>query len=210
MDFIPESSDYGSRALHAEHLKDDPIDLFRDWLKLAVDKGCPEANAVCVSTLDKQGFPDSRMVLLKGVDERSLHFYTNYQSHKAHQITEHPKASMVFWWEPLKRQVRIKGSIEKLEAELSDRYFASRSRGSKLGAWASLQSQPIEDRTILENRIQEMEERFPEEVPRPEYWGGYRVIPHRIEFWQGRTSRLHDRFVYEKQADGWQVGRLMP
>lgn len=210
MDLIPESSDYGSRALNSEDLKADPIELFKDWLAKAVDADCPEVNAVCVSTLDEHGFPDARMVLLKGIDPRGFHFYTNYQSHKGQQIDHHPKASMVFWWEPLKRQVRIKGTIEKLETEVSDSYFASRSRGSQIGAWASLQSQAIEERGVLEARIQEMEERFPDEVPRPDYWGGYRVIPQRIEFWQGRTSRLHDRFVYQKQDEQWTIERLMP
>ena len=207
---IPERTDYGDRAFDAEDLKDEPLDLFRDWLAEAVSKGVPEANAMCLSTIDSDGFPDSRIVLLKGLEADSLRFYTNYESRKGQQLSARSKASIVFWWEALKRQVRFVGKVEKLPGTISDEYFATRPRESQLGAWASAQSQEIEGRTVLEERLKTVAERFPDEVPRPPHWGGFKIVPHRVEFWQGRTSRLHDRFVYTLESSSWAVRRLMP
>lgn len=211
-DFIPQRSDYGDRALHREELSENPMESFKAWFEEAVAADIPEANAVCLCTQDDEGYPDARMVLLKGFDAHSLHFYTNYESRKGKQLEASGRAAMVFWWEPLKRQVRFSGKVRRLEPELSDEYFASRPRESQLGAWASLQSEVLPDRSVLTRRLQEMEERFGEKVPRPDYWGGYRLSPRRIEFWQGRSSRLHDRFVYSLASDEgpWRLDRLMP
>lgn len=209
-DLIPERTDYGERSLDVEHLKDDPMLLFQEWMAEAVSEGVPEANAMCLSTIDGEGFPDSRIVLLKGVEEAALHFYTNYQSRKGLQLGANGKAAVVFWWEPLKRQVRFSGQVERLSREASDSYFATRPRESQLGAWASLQSQVVEDRQVLIDRLQEASEQFPQDVPRPPHWGGFRLSPKRVEFWQGRTSRLHDRFQYVSAGSGWSVCRLMP
>lgn len=177
----------------------------------AVSAEVPEANAMCLCTQGEDGFPDGRMVLLKGVNDSSLYFYTNYGSRKGEQLQSCPRATAVFWWEPLHRQVRLTGVVEKAEPETSSEYFHSRPRDSKLGAWASRQSQPVEGREVLEARLEEMDRRFPEDVPRPEFWGGFLLRPHRVEFWQGRSNRLHDRFVYHREKErGWTTERLMP
>ena len=211
-DIIPERSDYGDRSLHREDLSENPMTSFKAWFEEAVAASIPEANAVCLCTIDEEGFPDGRMVLLKGLDDRSLLFYTNYQSRKGRQLEALERAAMVFWWEPLKRQVRLSGTVSRLEPKLSDEYFASRPRESQLGAWASLQSELLPDRSVLSKRLEEMSERFGDKVPRPENWGGYRLTPRRVEFWQGRSSRLHDRFVYSLASERgpWRLDRLMP
>ena len=185
--------------------------LFRQWLEEAIAAEVPEANAVCLCTADSGGVPDGRVVLLKGVDDRGLRFFTNYESGKGRQLEALGLAAMVFWWEPLKRQVRFRGAVERLEAELSDQYFASRPRESQLGAWASQQSQPLESREALEELVAHYDRLYPDDVPRPRHWGGYRLIPQCAEFWQGRTSRLHDRFRFQRGDDGvWTYRRLMP
>ena len=211
-DLIPGRSEYGDRALHREDLAENPLTSFKAWFEEAVDAQIPEANAVCLCTMDEEGYPDGRMVLLKGLDEHSLFFYTNYESRKGRQLGALQRAAMVFWWEPLKRQVRLSGSVGRLEPQVSDEYFASRPRESQLGAWASLQSEVLPERSILTRRLQEMDERFAGQVPRPQNWGGYRLTPRRVEFWQGRTSRLHDRFVYTLSSEQgiWSLDRLMP
>lgn len=210
-ELISPKVDYGSRVLELEHLSEDPFETFKEWLADAVAGEIPEANGVCLSTLDETGCPDSRIVLIKMVEADGLVFFSNYASRKAQQLERTEQASMVVWWQALKRQVRFQGKVEKVEAEISDRYFASRDRESQLGAWASLQSQPIAERGVLEERLKEFDKTYPEQVPRPPSWGGYRLRPHRIEFWQGRTSRLHDRFVFEQSSEGaWSAQRLMP
>jgi pyridoxamine 5'-phosphate oxidase len=210
-DLIPERTDYGSRSLGREDLTDEPLALFEAWLAEAVAEGVPEANAVCLCTLGVDGFPDGRMVLLKGVGEGGLYFYTNYESRKGLQLEACGRASMVFWWEPLKRQVRFAGRVERAAAEVSDEYFSTRPRDSQLGAWASLQSRPLSERSVLEQRLEKLDASYPDKVPRPDYWGGFHLKPKRVEFWQGRSNRLHDRFSYDLTEDGlWAVRRLMP
>jgi len=171
-----------------------------------------DLNAMTLATADPQGRPSARVVLLKGVDQRGFVFYTNYASRKAQELTENPHAALVFYWSDQERQVCVKGEISKLSPEESDAYFKSRPRGSQLGAWASQQSAVIRDRVALEEQWRQMEARFPgEAIPRPDFWGGYLLRPVRIEFWQGRANRLHDRFCYTRQTDqSWMIERLSP
>ena len=192
-------------------LGDDPLACFEDWWEQAKTCGMVEPTAMTLATVDAMGRPDARIVLLKGIEDHRFVFYTNYASEKGQQLAAHPQACLVFWWELMARQVRVRGEVEKLPAETSDAYFASRPRGSQLGAWASAQSSELTDRAQLEARVAEMEERFgDDEVPRPEHWGGYGLKPAEIEFWQGRTDRLHDRFVYQRERGSWAVHRLYP
>jgi pyridoxamine 5'-phosphate oxidase len=164
-----------------------------------------------LATADASGHPSARIVLLKGVSESGFVFYTNYLSRKSKEISENPFASLVFYWPTLERQVRVEGELEKVSSEESDEYFASRARGSQLGAWASLQSQTLPDRKILEDRVRQIIECYEgEDVPRPENWGGFRLKPSLIEFWQGRADRLHDRERYRRKGDQWEVDRLFP
>lgn len=197
-------------------LLDDPIALFSAWYERAVAE-VPLAESVCVATVDADGAPDARMVLLKDFDERGFRFFTNEQSAKGEQLGARPVAAMVFYWRELDRQVRIRGPVERLGQEESDEYFATRPRESRIGAWASPQSRPLDGRDELERRVDEAEERWPgEDVPRPPHWGGYRVVPEQIEFWQGQVGRLHDRFRYEREAGAreaetsWRWSRLAP
>ena len=171
-----------------------------------------DVNAMTLATVDKEGRPSARMVLLKGVDERGFIFFTNYQSRKARELAENPHASLVFYWPELERQVCVAGTVSKVPSAESDAYFRSRPRGSRLAAWASNQSEAVPNRAKLEERWAEFERKFPEPgVPRPPHWGGYVLAPERVEFWQGRPNRLHDRFVYTRQADQkWNVERLTP
>lgn len=190
---------------------DDPIALFREWFDDARDAGflLPESMAVATATPD--GRPSVRMMLLKGVDEEGFLFYTNYGSRKAGELDENPQAALVFHWDVLERQVRVEGSVERLSKVTSAAYFRTRSRGSQLGAWASRQSDPLESREALERRFRRCEEQFRgEEIPLPDFWGGYRLRPVRIEFWQGRANRLHDRLEYRKSDRGWRLTRLYP
>jgi pyridoxamine 5'-phosphate oxidase len=195
-------TDYARGALDLESLSGDPMTDVARWLADAVAAGVPEPNAMVVATVDDTGAPDARVVLVKGVDPRGIVFFTNYTSRKGAQLAARPQASAVFFWQPLERQVRIAGDVTQVSSEESDAYFASRPRASQLGAWASHQSQPVADRATLERRLAETEARFAGgAVPRPPHWGGYRIAPRRVELWQGRVGRLHDRFVYER-ADG--------
>ncbi|MFN8113154.1 MAG: pyridoxamine 5'-phosphate oxidase [Solirubrobacterales bacterium] len=190
---------------------DDPFELFAAWYERAAAE-VPLAESVCVATVDGDGAPDARMVLLKDFDERGFRFFTNEQSVKGEQLGARPVAAMVFYWRELDRQVRIRGRVERLGPEESDEYFATRPRESRIGAWASPQSRPLDGRDELERRVAEAEERWPgEDVPRPPHWGGYRVVPDQIEFWQGQVGRLHDRFRYERDPGGpWTWTRLAP
>lgn len=189
----------------------DPFVEVRRWLALAIDGGLPTANAMTLATVDERGRPAARVVLLKEVDDRGFVFYTNYESRKAQDLAARPFAALVLYWEPLHRQVRIEGSIEKTSADESDAYFATRPRGSQLGALASPQSQPLPTREWLEHKVSELSTAYGERaIPRPVTWGGYRVVPDMIELWQGQPSRLHDRVRYRRDAGGWIKDRLAP
>ncbi|HSM59741.1 MAG TPA: pyridoxamine 5'-phosphate oxidase [Longimicrobiales bacterium] len=189
----------------------DPIDLFREWFSAARESGLLHPDAMALATADASGAPSVRMVLLKAVDERGFVFYTNYDSRKAAELEASPRAALCAYWAVLERQVRVEGSVERVSEEESQAYFSSRPRGSRIGAWASRQSQELPDRSELEERVRTLESRYAgEDVPLPPFWGGYLVRPSRIEFWQGRADRLHDRLVFERREDGWQTRRLYP
>ena len=205
-------SNYALSGLNETDLLETPFQQFQLWLEQAIAAELPEPNAMTLATLSAQGKPIARMVLLKGLDEKGFVFYTNYDSAKGKQLTETDSAALVFWWAGLERQVRVEGTVEKVSSTESDAYFQSRPKASQLGAWASPQSQAIENRGILEKRLAQLEEKYAtEKVPRPPHWGGFRVIPTAIEFWQGRPSRLHDRIRYELDEKGdWFYQRLAP
>ena len=197
--------------LRREDLLDDPIEQFGRWLGDAEAAGIPLPNAMAVATADAEGRPSVRHVLLRGVDERGFTFFTNYDSRKGRQLAENPHAGLVFLWKLLDRQVNATGTAERVDPAESDAYFATRPREARLGAWASAQSSVLESREELERRVAEADERFAgAEVPRPPNWGGFVVRPNTVEFWQGRRSRLHDRFRYSREDGGWRVDRLSP
>ncbi len=188
----------------------DPLAQFERWFKDALEAGVPLANAMTLATVSAEGAPDARIVLLKGLESGGFVFYTNYASRKGRQLAARPAACLVFLWTPLERQVRIEGVTVKVAAEDSEAYFRSRPLGSRLSAWASPQSEPVADRATLERALAEMENRYGTEPPRPPHWGGYRLEPHAIEFWQGRENRLHDRLLYRRRNGGWTIERLAP
>lgn len=189
----------------------DPISFFKSWLAQAEKSGIILPESMSVSTASPEGRPSSRMVLLKGVDEKGFVFFTNYGSRKAQELDNNPFAALLFHWNMLQRQVRIEGRIERISEQESADYFHSRSRGSQVGAWASKQSQPLDKRETLIEQVKHFEKEFAgKQVPLPEFWGGYRVIPETIEFWQGKADRLHDRFVYQVEENSWKITRLNP
>lgn len=204
--------DYQRAQLSESEVTENPFDQFTLWFEQARNSEVSEPNAMTLATsIDNK--PSARIVLLKGFDERGFVFYTNYQSRKGAEMASNPNAALSFFWAELERQVRIEGIIEKVTAEESDSYFQSRPKGSRLGAWASPQSQTIADRSVLEKRGEELQTQYENEeyVPRPEHWGGYRLIANYIEFWQGRSNRLHDRILYQRDVEGiWQISRLAP
>jgi pyridoxamine 5'-phosphate oxidase len=189
----------------------DPLAQLRDWYEHAVAAGLPEPEAMALATATPAGAPSVRFVLLKGVDKRGVEFYTNYESRKGRELAANPQAALAILWRPQQRQVRLEGTVDRLTAEESDAYFATRARLSRIGAWASQQSTEIPDRHFLEARVAEFEARYPgDDVPRPDHWGGYVLRPHTIEFWQGRPNRLHDREVFTHGPTGWTSSRLSP
>jgi len=190
---------------------DDPIALFRDWFTAAQRAGLVLPESMTLATATPDGVPAARLVLLKGVSAQGFTFFTNYDSHKGRELAANPRAALAFHWPILQRQVRIEGCVERLSPEESDAYFRTRPRGARIGAWASRQSEMLSSRQELDRRVREADQRYPgEDVPRPPFWGGYRVVPARIEFWQGRINRLHDRLLFERRGDGWEAVRLYP
>ena len=211
MDIGDMRRDFESTGLDREALDEDPFHQFESWFNQAVEAGIDDPNALTLATADASGAPGARTVLLKYFDTRGFVFYTNYGSRKARALAENPRAAMLFPWIALNRQVTVEGRVEKVSRKESLRYFMSRPEGSQLGAWVSQQSKVIESRQALETKLERMKARFREGgIPLPEFWGGYRVIPERIEFWQGRPSRLHDRFEYRMEDGHWQINRLQP
>lgn len=204
-------TDYQRDQLTEADVAADPFAQFARWFDQALTAGVPEVNAMTLSTVSAEGKPSGRIVLIKDYDQRGFSWFTNYDSAKGQDLASNPFASLLFFWIPLERQVRIEGRVEKLSDAENDTYFFSRPVGSQQGAHASRQSQPIANREALEQQLVDVVAKFGDQPPRPAHWGGYRLIPERIEFWQGRPSRLHDRIVYEKQADGsWSIQRLQP
>ena len=198
------------RGLSRSNLNNDPVKQFSLWFTEAIDSGIVEPSAMSLATTDESEI-GIRTVLLKYFDDKGFVFYTNYKSKKSRQIETRPEAALLFSWLTLERQIKIVGSVEKVSSLESIKYFASRPKDSQIGAWASKQSTTISSRNILQSQFESMKQKFSSgEVPLPDFWGGYRVIPRTIEFWQGRESRLHDRFVYQRSEDGWTISRLSP
>jgi pyridoxamine 5'-phosphate oxidase len=188
----------------------DPLKLFQLWFDQAVSTQCPEPNSMTLATANQAGNPSARIVLLKGVDHGGFTFFTNYQSQKGRDLAIRPQAALLFHWHELERQIRIQGIVERVSPQESDEYFHSRPAASRIGAWASPQSSPIPNRAFLEEAEKRFKAEFGEQPPRPEHWGGYRLKPNEIEFWQGRPSRLHDRIHYKLDGEQWQINRLAP
>ncbi len=189
----------------------DPIELFGDWFRAAQGAGIYLPESMTLATATPDGRPSARMVLLKGFDQQGFRFFTNYESRKARELDANPRATLVSHWAVLQRQVRIEGTVARLTTEESEAYFKTRPRGAQVGAWASRQSAELADRKLLDDRVEEYQEKFKGgDVPLPPFWGGYRLTPERIEFWQGRANRLHDRLLFERRGEGWQSMRLYP
>lgn len=203
---------YRRGRLERNDLGDDPLLTLRHWIEDAFDAGQIEPNAMALATADGEGRPSSRMLLAKGISEAGLAFYTNHGSRKARDLAVNPRAAATFWWDRLERQARVEGRVQRLPDEDSRAYFDSRPHGNRLGAWASRQSEPIEDRQLLDERLARLQARWPEgnPVPKPPFWGGYLLVPDSVEFWQGRDDRLHDRFAFTAEPGGWTVQRLSP
>lgn len=203
--------DYTKETLTESEVDPNPFVQFQRWFDQAVNAELPEPNAMTLATASKDGIPDARIVLLKAVDDRGFTFFTNYNSTKGKELEANPQAALVFLWTELERQVRIVGTVEKIAPAESDGYFFSRPHNSRLGAWASNQSEVIPNRDVLEEKLAALKVEYENrEVPRPSHWGGFRVIPREIEFWQGRSSRLHDRLRYRYQNGTWIIDRLSP
>jgi pyridoxamine 5'-phosphate oxidase len=203
--------EYTRTGLAEADVAPDPVVQFRTWFRDALAADLHEPNAMILATATADGKPSARTVLVKGYDERGFVFYTNFEGRKARELETNPQCALLFYWGELERQVRIEGRASRVSGEESDAYFMSRPRGSRLGAWASEQSRPVQGRSVLEERVRALEAEYEgREIPRPPFWGGYRVEPHTIEFWQGRENRLHDRLVYLRNEGGWKIVRLQP
>ena len=202
---------YETAGLHRDDLAADPFEQWQQWYSVAELAGVPEANAMALATLGTDDAPDVRIVLARGFDHLGLTFFTNYRSEKSRQLDEHPHAAAAFHWQPLHRQARVRGPVVRLDEAANDDYYSSRPRASQIGAWASPQSEPVASRDDLDAMVQRVEERFDDgPVPRPPFWGGWRLVPITFEFWQGRANRLHDRFRYSRAGDAWRIDRLWP
>jgi pyridoxamine 5'-phosphate oxidase len=207
--FAPQQAD---KHIEIDDLSPDPFEQFQEWFSLAQESGIPDANAMILATSTRDGYPSARTVLMKGIDERGLVFYTNYESQKGRELAENPRASVVFYWNTLGRQIRVAGEVERVTSEESYEYYRSRHPGSRIGAWASRQSEPLGTRKELLDRVAEIATRFPgDDIPLPPHWGGYLIAPTMFEFWESRENRLHDRFRYTRRDDGtWKIQRLQP
>ncbi len=204
-------TDYQQKSLTISDVLPNPVKQFENWFQEAINASVVEPNAMNLATVNDQGKPSSRIVLLKGIIDNAFQFYTNYNSNKGIQMAQNPFAALTFFWPELERQIRIEGKVSKVTDQESSAYFSSRPKGSKIGAWASPQSQEIESRLILENKVEALNKEFPsDDIPRPSHWGGYKVVPDHIEFWQGRKSRLHDRIAYFLNKGNWEIKRLAP
>ena len=203
--------EYARARLDEANVSPDPITEFARWFEEAVKAEVQEPNAMTLASVSPDGAPSARIVLLKGFDERGFTFFTDYRSQKGGDLEQNPRAALVFYWPELERQIRIIGATVLVGREESEAYFRTRPRGSRISAWVSHQSQVIASRKLLEERVPELEQRFPgDDVPLPPYWGGFRVVPAAVEFWQGRTSRLHDRIRYVRDGEHWRIERLSP
>lgn len=204
-------TEYIKASLHEENVEENPIKQFSNWFAEAIHANVVEPNAMTLATTSASGQANARIVLLKYVDERGFVFFTNYTSRKGNEIAENNKIALLFFWPELERQVRILGTVEKTSYKESEEYFHSRPIGSQLGALASHQSAKIESRAVIEEKLDQLTEKFKDtEIPLPDYWGGYRLTPHYLEFWQGGAQRLHDRIVYEKKDSSWNIYRVSP
>ena len=203
-------TEYSRNTLDESSVDRDPFKQFDLWLSEALRVQAAEPTAMTVATIDERGRPAARICLLKGADARGFVFFTNYASRKGRDLAAHPAAALVFFWKELERQVRIEGTVEKVDAAESDAYYRTRPIGSRIGAWASPQSAELESRAWLETRWADLTRQYGEDPPRPPHWGGYRVVPEAFEFWQGRRSRLHDRVTYARSEAGWKIARIAP
>jgi pyridoxamine 5'-phosphate oxidase len=204
-------TDYRLLELDEKQVDKNPLVQFSTWFEQAIQANLEEVNAMTLATVGANGTPNARIVLLKDLEDNGFIFYTNYESNKGRELAANPNASLVFFWPALQRQVRINGLVEKVSTETAENYFQSRPIGSQFGAWASPQSQVIIDRKVLEQNLQSVVEKYKDQtIPKPPHWGGYKVIPTLIEFWQGRASRLHDRILYTKVGEKWKIERLAP
>jgi len=202
--------EYARESLTERDVDPDPILQFEKWFEEALHAGLIEPNAMTLATSTRDGHPSARVVLLKGADANGFVFFTDYRSRKGAELDANPHVSLCFWWDALQRQVRISGTAVRVSREETAAYFHTRPHGSRVGAWASQQSTTLASREMLEKEVERLERAYPDDVPLPPHWGGYRVTPASLEFWQGRPSRLHDRIVYTRDGSAWKIGRLSP